>query len=100
MEAYPVRCPRPVTFRRLLTGLVLVPVAALALGSAAPAFAERIGVSSAVNPGALSTPPSASQRTLLVGQDVFFNEVINTDATGQVQVLFLDRSALSVGPNS
>ena len=35
-----------------------------------------------------------------IGQSVVFNEEINTDATGLVQVLLLDGTTFTVGPNS
>jgi len=36
----------------------------------------------------------------VIGQDVIFNEHIATTASGQTQLLFLDESSMSVGPNS
>ncbi len=69
---------------------------------AAPAaFAQqRIGVDAAVNPAAMGTSPGAAARRLVVGQDVVFNERIATTAEGQTQILFVDESSLSVGPNA
>ena len=66
-----------------------------------PATAQqRIGVNSAVNPEATGIAPSAPPRRLLLGQEVVFNERITTGAEGQTQVLFVDQSAMTVGPNS
>ncbi len=85
--------------------LVLLPVmagAVLVLLSGAPAaFAQhRVGVTSAVNPDATGTPPGAPIHRLVIGQEVVFNERITTDQAGQTQLLFLDASAMTIGPNS
>jgi trimeric autotransporter adhesin len=77
-----------------VTGLMLV------ASSGGPLAAERVGINSAVNPEATGTPPGAAARRLVIGQDVLFNEHITTTATGQTQLLFLDASAMTVGPNS
>lgn len=61
---------------------------------------ERVGISSAVNQNATGTPPGSSSRPLVIGQDVVFNERIATAVNGQTQLLFVDESALSIGPNS
>lgn len=67
----------------------------------APSFAQdKSGVAAAVNPNAQSTPPGQAARTLLVGADVIFQERIATQADGQVQLIFLDESSLTVGPGS
>jgi hypothetical protein len=69
--------------------------------AAPPAAAQqRVGIDSAVNPQASGTPPGAASRGLAIGQEVLFNERLATASAGQVQVLFLDESALSIGPNS
>jgi hypothetical protein len=36
----------------------------------------------------------------VLGQDIVFNERVNTGAEGQTQVLFVDESAVSIGPNA
>ena len=83
---------------------VVAPAAALSLlaGSAiaqqqAP---DRIGVASAVNPSTTGQPPDQAQRVLLIGNDVVFDETVRTQADGQAQILFLDKSAFSVGPSA
>ncbi len=67
---------------------------------ASPASAQRVGVSSAVNPATTGAPPGGAAKTLLVGENIVFNEHINTGPDGQTQVLFVDESAVSIGPNS
>ncbi|HKF72942.1 MAG TPA: FecR family protein [Stellaceae bacterium] len=63
-------------------------------------LSQTVGVTGAVNPSTSGTPPGATVRELGIGNDVVFNERIATTATGQADILFLDRSALTVGPNS
>src|SRR5579863_9023679 len=82
--------------------LRVVLVAGVLFGVAAGAALaqEKVGVSSAVNPQASGTPPGGTMRQLIVGQDVVYNERISTAAAGQTQLLFLDESSMTVGPNS
>src|SRR5437868_14153519 len=61
---------------------------------------ERVGVSSAVNPDVTGVPPGAAARQVVIGQDVVFNERFTTGPLGQTQLLFLDESAMTIGPNS
>jgi hypothetical protein len=61
---------------------------------------QRVGVNSAVNPNVSGLPPGAPSRQLVLGGDVVFKERITTNLEGQTQVLFLDKSAMTVGPNS
>src|SRR5207245_2214097 len=51
-------------------------------------------------PDATGTPPGAPIHRLVIGQEVVFNERITTDQAGQTQLLFLDASAMTIGPNS
>jgi hypothetical protein len=66
--------------------------------SAAEQESEKAGVASAVQPQA--EVESKASRVLFVGNDVFRNEVIRTDASGVTHLLFLDKSSLTVGPDS
>lgn len=77
-------------------------MAAASAGAQAAAGNEgtRVGVTGAVNPATTGTPPNTSPRLLAVGTDVVFREKITTTAAGQAQILFLDQSALMIGPNS
>ncbi|MCP4328052.1 MAG: hypothetical protein GY791_06400 [Alphaproteobacteria bacterium] len=72
----------------------------LALCIAAPVGAKEIGTTAAVNPATYGTPPDAGRRTLLLGADVVFKEAVETEGRGQTQILFLDESTLTIGPNS
>ena len=67
---------------------------------AGPAEAERVGVATAVNPQASGQPPGGPLRLIRVGADMQHEERITTGALGRTQLLFLDGSALTIGPNS
>jgi hypothetical protein len=71
-------------------------------GFALPAQAQdsQAGVAAAVNPEASSQPPNEKMQVLHVGQNVIRNERITTQNSGQVQLLFVDGSTLTLGPNS
>ncbi len=68
--------------------------------TARSATAGQAGVASAVVPQSLGTPPAEDTRVLQVGVDMFTDERVQTGPRGKTQLLFLDGSALSVGPNS
>ncbi|MBV9553805.1 MAG: FecR domain-containing protein [Alphaproteobacteria bacterium] len=85
---------------RLRQGLAAA-VVALALGQPLhETLAQKVGVNSAVNPDATGAAPGADVRRLVLGQEVVHDEHIATGAAGQTQILFLDESAMSVGPSS
>jgi hypothetical protein len=84
----------------LARSLPLLACAALVVAGGPAHAQERVGVTSAVNPAAAGTPPGLPTRTLVLGTDVVFNERITTEATGQTELLFLDRSSFSIGPSS
>ena len=60
----------------------------------------EVGVAAAVNPQATGTPPGAESRIIEVGLDMIRDERIATGPEGRTQMLFIDGSALTVGPNS
>lgn len=64
-----------------------------------PAIA-KVGVASVVNGEPLSKPPSEVERVLNIGSDLVSNEVVNTKANDRAQLVFLDGSSLTIGPNS
>jgi len=66
---------------------------------AMPAFA-RGGVISTSSGEPIGKPVDQVQRVLRVGLDVFANERITTTANDRAQLLFVDGSTLSIGPNS
>jgi len=83
--------------RRQIAGAVAFAV----FVSTPPAHAaSQIGVTSAVVPAARGTSTETEPRVLRVGLDMHANERIQTDAEGKAHLLFLDGSALSIGPSS
>jgi len=68
--------------------------AVLAIGGAA-AQAQQVGTASAVNPAA-----TANTKTITIGQSITHKERIQTRANGSVQLLFLDKTSMTIGPNS
>src|SRR4051812_15512572 len=75
-------------------------VVVLAIPLIGPAFAQTVGKVGAVNPVSTGTPPVGSTRTLALGSNVIFKERIRTTATGNLQLIFVDKSTLSIGANS
>jgi hypothetical protein len=65
-----------------------------------PGLRQEVGTAAAVNPESQSTPPGGATTTLKVGARVVHKERIKTTPQGSVQHLFLDRSTLSIAPNS
>ncbi|OFW98246.1 MAG: hypothetical protein A3D94_16825 [Alphaproteobacteria bacterium RIFCSPHIGHO2_12_FULL_66_14] len=79
------------------TRIVLVAFAvALAAG---PTWA-RVGVTSVTDGDPLGQPPAEPERVLRIGVDVQANERITTRANDRAHVVFLDGTALTIGPNS
>jgi len=65
-----------------------------------PASAQQVGTATAVNPMTESTPPGATTVNLTVGANIVHKERIHTTPTGSVQLLFVDKSTLSIAPNT
>ncbi|HVH80980.1 MAG TPA: FecR domain-containing protein, partial [Stellaceae bacterium] len=89
--------PRPCSLTPRVAALVISALLAFTSGADAQ---QRVGVNSAVNPDVSGLPPGAPARQLVLGGDVVFKERITTNLQGQTQVLFLDKSAMTVGPSS
>ena len=64
--------------------------------AAGPAISQTVGKAAAVNPAATSS----SGRTLTLGSEIIHKERIRTNTGGSLQLLFLDRTTLNIGPNS
>ncbi len=64
------------------------------------AMAQNVGTTGAVNPLTQSTPPGGSTRQVTLGSQVIFKERFVTSAAGSLQLVFLDKSTLNIGPNS
>ncbi len=66
-----------------------------------PVLAEaRVGVTSATDGDPKGKPPSEAERVLRIGIDVQANEIITTGANDRAHLVFLDGTALTVGPNA
>jgi len=80
-------------------------VACIALGAAIllpshGAHADTVGTAAAVKPASTGTPPGGSARTIEVGTGIVAKERIQTTGSGSLQVMFNDKSTLTIGPNS
>jgi len=78
--------------------LVALLLSLVTIQSAHPA--DRVGVAAAVTPQATSQPPGPPTSTLKIGKEIVYNERIDTSDSGVVQVLLLDGSTFTVGPQS
>src|SRR5580692_3871033 len=81
------------------TSRLIVPLLGLAL-AAAPAVAQQVGTATAVNPLSESTPPGGSTAPLVVGAHIVHKERIHTSPAGTMQLLFTDKSSMSIAPNT
>ena len=64
------------------------------------ALSDTVGTAAAVKPSSTGTPPGGSARTLTVGTGIVERERIQTTGSGSLQVMFNDKSTLTVGPGS
>ena len=85
---------------RIVFGSVIALAGLACAASPAGAQDDKAGVAAAVNPQATAQPPNAKTEVLRIGQNVIRNERITTQDSGQVQLLFVDGSTLTLGPNS
>src|SRR5690242_9830833 len=60
-----------------------------------PAICQTVGTAAAVNPAA-----SSAGKILTLGSPIIHKERVRTDTGGSVQLLFIDRTTMSIGPNS
>jgi len=66
----------------------------------APAGSQPIGVTSATAGEPLGKPPAELERVLRVGIDLQAGELVTTGAEDRAHLLFLDGTALTVGPQA
>jgi len=72
-----------------------------ALMLAGPAAAQsKVGVTSATDGDPLGKPPAENERVLRIGIDVQANEVVTTRSNDRAHLVFLDGTALTVGPDA
>jgi hypothetical protein len=77
----------------------LVAIGALVI-SVGPAISEKVGVTAAVNPTVTGLPPGQSIRQLKIGSDVVHNERVRSTSEGSMQLIFVDKTTLTISPNS
>jgi hypothetical protein len=80
--------------------VALAVVSLSALFAAASAFAQQVGTATAVNPLSESTPPGGTTGPLVVGAHIVHKERVHTTPAGTVQLLFTDKSSMSIAPNT
>lgn len=68
--------------------------------SATAQAAEKVGVAAQVNPDAFGSLQGRVRKTIYIGDNVQFGQRIETTDTGLVQVLLVDGSTFTVGPNA
>jgi hypothetical protein len=71
-----------------------------ALVAAASASAQQVGTATAVNPLSESTPPGGATAPLVVGAHIVHKERVHTTPAGTAQLLFTDKSSMSIAPNT
>lgn len=79
--------------RMATLAILTISCSMLALGTVAQA--QQVGTASAVNPAA-----TINMRTITIGSSISHMERIRTTESGSVQVLFVDKTSMTVGPNS
>ncbi|MBV9516993.1 MAG: FecR domain-containing protein [Hyphomicrobiales bacterium] len=75
-------------------------VAALALLCPGASIAGTVGTAGAANTRSTGLPPGGTLRIIELGTQVVTDEKIETSATGSVQLVFIDKTTLNIGPNS
>ncbi len=83
--------------QRRATGALIALAAVSLLIDAAQA--QQVGTAAAVNPAAQARG-SGGARTVVIGQSIAHRERIQTTSGGSVQLLFLDKTSMTIGPNS
>lgn len=85
---------------RSFAGIALAGVAGATLALVASSAHAKVGVAAAVNIDARGQKPGTAARVITMGADVIFNEEISTDAKGLVQLLLVDGTTFTIGPNA
>src|SRR4051812_12882547 len=84
----------------LISGGIGVGLAPIGNGAAWAQSATDIGTVAAVKPDAFGAAPGAAEQTLVIGAGLVQNEEIRPTADGTANVIFADRSTLTVGKGS
>ena len=86
-------------YRDLTAYLVIASAPLAAVAQSTAVYAQEIGTAAAVNPAAQARGFSGS-RTIIIGQSIAHRERIQTTSAGSVQLLFVDKTSMTIGPNS
>ncbi|MBV8446995.1 MAG: FecR domain-containing protein, partial [Hyphomicrobiales bacterium] len=86
--------------RKSLRVSLLGGVAALVAFYPGASFAATVGSAGAANTRSTGLPPGGTLRVIEIGTQVVSDERIETSATGSVQLVFIDKTTLNIGPNS
>jgi hypothetical protein len=86
--------------RKISMGIAGICFAALLALAPAAAMADEVGAAAAVKPSSTGTPPGGATRTLNIGTNIVSKERIRTTGSGSLQVMFFDKTTLTIGPNS
>lgn len=92
-------------FSMILVGCVMVlwatPVMAqLPAGVVPPEGAAKIGVAAAVHGTVQISAGGSVGQVVQSGRPIFLGDVVTTDAQGHLQILLLDETVFTIGPNS
>ena len=79
--------------------LALLALAAVAMPERS-ALADIVGTAGAANTRSSGTPPGGATRVIEIGVQILRNEKIETSKSGSVQLIFIDKTSLTIGPNS
>lgn len=85
---------------RQATASLLALSAAIVVTCSSALHAQQVGTAAAVNPASTARETSGGTRTIVLGQSIAHKERIQTTAAGSVQLLFLDKTSMTIGPNS
>ncbi len=77
-----------------------VPVATPMPGAITPSALDRIGVVAAAGGKVELTTPGQVGRIAQSGQAIFMGDEVKTDLQGHLQILLLDETVFTIGPNS
>ncbi len=86
-------------YRDLTAYLVIASAPLAAVAQSTAVYAQEVGTAAAVNPAAQARGFSGS-RTIIIGQSIAHRERIQTTSAGSVQLLFIDKTSMTIGPNS
>ena len=77
-----------------------MPVGVSGIVPAASVSFEKVGVVAAAQGRVELTMPGQAGRVVQSGEPVFIGEEVKTDAKGHLQILLLDETVFTIGPNS